>query len=279
MFTSNGLICLSGVIMCRIRGFPIGVSSPCLRHGPRARPLCAVQVAGLQVHRFTTLVEAAKRLNCRGLPVSPSVLLDLGAFIMTPGQIEAEARVPELGTEIVEPGLALGLRGHKSKAGGPPGTLAKPGDAFVSEPVERGTDAWAGIGASLQGREIATHAGLQRADMLAEPREVACGESGQRALHDSPAQLFRLALRKVRQRLEGLSLASPGKPACLAVEDQDHAPFRGEGEAAHELGQTALPGAAVEHGAALCEGGDPDPRPRTSAKPRCDRRRLKSQSL
>ena len=71
-------------------------------------------------------------------------------------------------------------------------------------------------------------------------------------------QLVGLALRKIGERVEGVRLALPGEPARTGIEDQQHAPIGGEGEAADELRQPALARAAVEHDAALREGGDAD---------------------
>jgi hypothetical protein len=99
---------------------------------------------------------------------------------------------------------------------------------------------------------------LQIADLFAEGLEVGFGQGRERAKRDPPVKLLGRALRKIRKRGESRRLAFPGEPLRARVEDQKHTPIGREGKAADEGRQGALVRAAVEHGAAQCEGGDAD---------------------
>src|SRR5215470_14726724 len=224
MFTSNGLICLSGVTMCRM----------CLSAMRRLPYLSQLGRVGVHVRRYlSAAIERSADADVYTLAFGAALYAREHAF----GGVE---------------------RRDKSVTGRTPGALPDADGAFVLEQRERRRDRAAGKAMSaLRRREIIADPPLQLLDAGTESGQVGF-DHRRKNLHDEQAaEICRFRIGGRRQTREGAGLTGAMHALPLRVEHDHNAPAIREVQAAdHRWRLRHRATAAIDREAAAFEQGD-----------------------
>src|SRR6202521_3479571 len=228
MFTSNGLMCLSGVTMCR-----------------------------MYFSAMIPLLRAASSVS----RIERSMDVDLSAAIEPRANADVQGPQSRVAPDKLDEPVCLRRRRSERKTGRSPGTLPDAVRACFVETRERGGDIGAGeTAAALNRREIIADPRLQLTDRGTEARQIAFGDGRQR-LHENEAAMVRgFPFRKRRKRGEGCAFFRSMDPPSRRVEHQDDAPLLRKGQSTDDRrrrGRRAAPG--VEDQAAALQHPHADP--------------------
>src|SRR5215475_4168742 len=185
MFTSNGLICLSGVTMCRI----------CLSAMRRLPSLSQLGRVGVYVRRYlSAAIERSADADVYTLAFGTPMHARENAF----GRVE---------------------RRDESVAGGAPGALPDADGALVLEQRERCRDRAAGKSMSaLRRREMVADPGLQLPDAGAERGEVGFDDRGKNFHDEHAAEMRRFCVGGRRQPGEGIGFSGAVRALPMRIE-------------------------------------------------------------
>src|SRR5258708_4941693 len=237
MFTSNGLMCLSGVTICRM------------------------------------FLSAIARLPSfrRSLFVCVDRGRDFGAAIEPLAYADVQTLAAAMSARDAHQTIGLNLRCRECEPGRPPRALPDAMRAFPREQIETGRDLRAGEAApTLSGSEIIAKPLLQLRNRRAELRKIMLGERRQRLHHDETTEMRDSLCRELRQRREGLDLVASMRTLARRIEQHQHAPLCRKREARDDRRDTCCRTATtVDDEAAVAK--QPDAKPGAGTAPQPDR--------